>query len=176
VEARRRARDQLREQRALRRRVTLDALALATANRDRWRARGNARLVARYEAVMRRAEQALATLDSAGLLWWLICQQHAGTLADAGHFFDYVRTPQTYTGQHLPPAIIAAQLDRLAAHWRGWLTVQNLLTAAGLRASLGRNCAERRNNERGDQSGRPAHVVAHSSQRRAATSARCLAS
>ena len=83
-----------------------------------------------------------AELYRAGLLWWLIRQQHAGTLADAGHFFDYIRDPHTYTGQHLPPSIIAAQLDRLAAeqeedggwpspyaaHWRGWLTVQNLLT------------------------------------------------
>jgi len=83
-----------------------------------------------------------AELYRAGLLWWLIRQHHAGTLADAGHFFDYVRTPETYTGRNLPSAIIAAQLDRLAAeqapdggwpspydaHWRGWLTMQNLLT------------------------------------------------
>ena len=65
MEVRRRARDQLRVQRALRRRVVLKALAEATADRDRWRARGNARLVARYEGSIRRAEQALAALDGA---------------------------------------------------------------------------------------------------------------
>lgn len=83
-----------------------------------------------------------AELYRAGVLWWLIRQHDGGSLADAGHFFDYVRTPQTYTGRHLPADIVAAQLDRLvteqaedggwpspyAAHWRGWLTVQNLLT------------------------------------------------
>ena len=65
MEARRQALEQLRRQRALRRRVVLAALAAATANRDRWRARGNARLVARYEGSIRRAEQALAALDHA---------------------------------------------------------------------------------------------------------------
>ena len=83
-----------------------------------------------------------AELYRAGLLWWLIRQHHNNSLADAGHFLDYVRTPQTYTGRHLPPAILASQLDRLAheqtadggwpspyaEHWRGWITVQNLLT------------------------------------------------
>ncbi|MFN8513778.1 MAG: hypothetical protein U0841_14580 [Chloroflexia bacterium] len=83
-----------------------------------------------------------AELYRAGILWWLIRQHQAGTLDDAGHFFDYVRRPDTYTGRNLPPAIIAAQLDRLAGeqaedggwpspyatHWRGWGTVQNLLT------------------------------------------------
>lgn len=83
-----------------------------------------------------------AELYRAGVLWWLIRQHRAGTLADAGHFFDYVRHPATYTGQHLPPAILDAQLDRLAAeqtgdggwpspygdHWRGWITTQGLLT------------------------------------------------
>jgi len=65
MEARRRALERLRRQRALRRRVVLKALAEATANRDRWLARGNARLVARYEAMILRAEQALAALDGA---------------------------------------------------------------------------------------------------------------
>jgi hypothetical protein len=83
-----------------------------------------------------------AELYRAGLLWWLIRQHHNNSLADAGHFFDYVRTPHSYTGRHLPPAIVAAQLDRLAheqaadggwpspyaEHWRGWITAQSLLT------------------------------------------------
>jgi hypothetical protein len=83
-----------------------------------------------------------AELYRAGLLWWLIRQHQAGKLDDAGHFFDYVRHPDTYTGRNLPPVIVAAQLDRLAGeqtedggwpspyatHWRGWSTVQNLLT------------------------------------------------
>jgi hypothetical protein len=63
MEARRQALEQLRQQRALRRRVVLDALAEATANRDRWRARGNARLVVRFEGIILRTERALAALD-----------------------------------------------------------------------------------------------------------------
>lgn len=78
----------------------------------------------------------------AGLLWWLIRGHLSGSVGDAGHFFAYVRGPQTYTGRLLPAGIIAAQLDRLAAeqqddggwpspyapHWRGPATVENLLT------------------------------------------------
>ncbi|HEY7983888.1 MAG TPA: hypothetical protein VID73_06955, partial [Ktedonobacterales bacterium] len=77
----------------------------------------------------------------AGVLWWLIRQHLAGTVADAGHFFDYVRGPATYTGRLLPAAIRDHWLDALAAEqqpdggwptpynpaWRGWVTVQNLL-------------------------------------------------
>ncbi|HEX6778500.1 MAG TPA: hypothetical protein VF099_09890, partial [Ktedonobacterales bacterium] len=76
-----------------------------------------------------------------GLLWWLIRQQVEGKLADALHFFEYVRRPQTYPGQHLPVPMLSAELDRLAAEqqedggwpspydprWRGWVTVQSLL-------------------------------------------------
>jgi hypothetical protein len=78
----------------------------------------------------------------AGVLWWLIRQHLAGTLADGDHFFAYVRTPSTYTGRLLPEALLNAHLDQLVAeqaddggwpspydsHWRGWTTVQNLLT------------------------------------------------
>lgn len=77
-----------------------------------------------------------------GLLWWLIRGHLAGSLADAGHFFAYVRSPQTYTGRMLPAEIIAAELDRLtgeqqddggwpspyAPHWRAPFTVESLLT------------------------------------------------
>jgi hypothetical protein len=76
-----------------------------------------------------------------GVLWWLIRQNSAGKLADSGHFFEYIRTPHTYTGVRMPPSILAERLDALAAeqaedggwptpyatHWRGWATVQNLL-------------------------------------------------
>ena len=76
-----------------------------------------------------------------GVLWWLIRQQIEGKLADALHFFEYVRGPHTYLGQHLPTSILAAELDQLAAEqqedggwpspydagWRGWVTVQSLL-------------------------------------------------
>jgi hypothetical protein len=76
-----------------------------------------------------------------GVLWWLMRQQVEGKLADAGHFVEYVRSPQTYLGKHLPAAMLAEQLERLAAEqqedggwpspynaeWRGWVTVQNLL-------------------------------------------------
>ncbi len=65
MEARRRAHEQLRQQRALRRRVVLKALAEATANRDRWLARGHARQVVRFEGIILRTERALAALDHA---------------------------------------------------------------------------------------------------------------
>ena len=78
----------------------------------------------------------------AGVLWWLIRQHLAGGLAEGDHFFAYVRSPNTYTGRLLPAALLSERLDRLAAeqaedggwpspyaaHWRGWTTVQNLLT------------------------------------------------
>ena len=76
-----------------------------------------------------------------GVLWWLIRQHSTGKLADNGHFFEYVRSPHTYIGKQLPASILAGRLDSLAAeqeedggwptpydpHWRGWVTVQNLL-------------------------------------------------
>ena len=76
-----------------------------------------------------------------GVLWWLIRQQLEGKLADALHFFEYARSPQTYLGQHLPASMLAAELEHLAADqqedggwpspydagWRGWFTVQSLL-------------------------------------------------
>jgi hypothetical protein len=77
----------------------------------------------------------------AGVLWWLIRQHSAGTVEDAGHFFDYVRGPATYTGRLLPGTIRDHWLEALVAEqqpdggwptpynaaWRGWVTVQNLL-------------------------------------------------
>lgn len=77
-----------------------------------------------------------------GLLWWLIRGHLSGTLADAGHFFAYVRSPHTFTGRHLPADIIAAQLERMLAeqepdggwpspyapHWRAPITIGNLIT------------------------------------------------
>lgn len=76
-----------------------------------------------------------------GLLWWLIRQQVEGKLADALHFFEYARRPQSYLGQHLPVSMLAAELEQLVAEqqedggwpspydagWRGWFTVQSLL-------------------------------------------------
>jgi hypothetical protein len=81
-------------------------------------------------------------LYRAGVLWWLIRTHVAGSSADAGHFFAYVRSPDTYWGHHLPAEIIAAQLERMigeqqedggwpspyAPHWRAPITVANLLT------------------------------------------------
>lgn len=78
----------------------------------------------------------------AGLLWWLIRVHLEGKLADAGHFLDYVRSPDTYTGRLLPERILAEELDALEEEqqedggwptpydqgWRGPVTVQNLLT------------------------------------------------
>jgi hypothetical protein len=76
-----------------------------------------------------------------GVLWWLVRQHAEGNLADSGHFFEYIRTPDTFIGEQMPASILSAQLDALAAeqaedggwpspydpHWRGWVTVQNLL-------------------------------------------------
>jgi len=76
-----------------------------------------------------------------GVLWWLIRVHVNGKIADSGHFFDYVRAPYTYTGVHLPEAILSERLDMLISEqaddggwptpynpmWRGWFTIQNLL-------------------------------------------------
>ncbi len=83
----------------------------------------------------------LRELYVSGVLWWLIRQHARGELADAAHFFAYVRNPDTYTGRLMPERILTEELDRLQAeqsedggwvspydpHWRGWTTVQNLL-------------------------------------------------
>jgi hypothetical protein len=79
---------------------------------------------------------------NAGVLWWLIRQDVEDKLPDAGHFFDYARSPETYTGANLPRQIMDSQLDRLEAEqaqdggwpspyneaWRGPTSVANLLT------------------------------------------------
>jgi hypothetical protein len=76
-----------------------------------------------------------------GVLWWLMRQHAEHKLADASHFFDYVRGPRTYTGRNLPAQVVSEQLDRLGAEqaedggwptpydegWRGPFTVQSLL-------------------------------------------------
>jgi hypothetical protein len=78
----------------------------------------------------------------AGILWWVIRAHLAAALPGAGHFFAYVPDPESYTGRHMPAAIIAEQLDRLEAeqqadggwptpyaeHWRSPTTVQSVLT------------------------------------------------
>ncbi len=80
-------------------------------------------------------------LYRAGVLWWLIRQHVESKIQDAPHFFEYVRSPQTYTGKLLPASLLAEQLDRLEAEqaedggwptpydqgWRGWVTMQSLL-------------------------------------------------
>jgi hypothetical protein len=62
-------------------------------------------------------------------------------IADASHFFEFVRSPRTYTGRFLPPRILSEELDALAAEqaddggwptpydqvWRGPVTVDSLL-------------------------------------------------
>ncbi|HUG13648.1 MAG TPA: hypothetical protein VMM78_01410 [Thermomicrobiales bacterium] len=76
-----------------------------------------------------------------GVLWWLIRQHLEGGDIDGGHFFEYARTPETWIGHNLPPAIVQERLDGLLAEqqedggwptpydpaWRGWTTMQNLL-------------------------------------------------
>ncbi len=77
----------------------------------------------------------------AALLDWLLRQAPKPDV-DGNHFFAYVRGPQTWTGQHIPRDILNDRLDRLTAEqeadggwpspyspaWRGWITIQNLLT------------------------------------------------
>ena len=77
----------------------------------------------------------------AGVLWWIVRQELKQTFDDSDHFFAYVRDPQTDTARLLPPTMIAARLDQLAADqaedggwpspydagWRGWTTMQALL-------------------------------------------------
>jgi hypothetical protein len=76
-----------------------------------------------------------------GLLWWLIRRHLSNEIADNGHWFEYVRSPRTYTGQHLPASILNDRLARLVAEqrsdggwptpynpmWRGPVTINNLL-------------------------------------------------
>lgn len=80
-------------------------------------------------------------LYRAGILWWLIRQHEAGTVADGSHFFEYARTPERPAARHIPKNIINGELDWLASeqqtdggwsspygdHWRGAITVQSLL-------------------------------------------------
>jgi len=77
-----------------------------------------------------------------GVVWWLIRQDAEGKLPDAGHFFEFVRTPDSDVGRRLPTELVGAQLDTLTteqsedggwpspynAAWRPWVTVQNLIT------------------------------------------------
>jgi hypothetical protein len=77
-----------------------------------------------------------------GLLWWLIRQHVDGKLPDSGHFFEYVRTPHSFIGRQLPAHVLKARLAALANEqaedggwpspysdgWRGWITIQNLIT------------------------------------------------
>ncbi len=77
-----------------------------------------------------------------GLVWWLIRQHVDGKLSDSGHFFEYVRRPQTAVGRQLPSDILETRLSALASEqmadggwpspygdgWRGWITAQNLVT------------------------------------------------
>ena len=81
-------------------------------------------------------------LYASGVAWWLIRQHVQDKLPDSQHFFEYIRTPDTYIGRLMPAPMAAVRLDRLEAeqaedggwpspyaeHWRAWVTVQNLLT------------------------------------------------
>jgi hypothetical protein len=82
-----------------------------------------------------------------GLPWWLVRQHVAARIADSGHFFEYVRSSDTYTGRHLPAHILERRLEMLVAEqaedggwpspydprWRGWATLQNLLVLRAFR-------------------------------------------
>src|SRR5579859_1397248 len=92
-----------------------------------------------YAALML-ADPDTHAFSAAGVLWWLI-RQHVNNTLDGSHFFEYVRGPDSYTGRQLLGALLTARLAALAAeqatdggwptpydsHWRGHVTVQNLL-------------------------------------------------
>lgn len=77
----------------------------------------------------------------AALKQWFV-RQHTHNKLDGAHFFEYIRSPQTYIGQSIPPHILNARLDMLQdeqaadggwptpydPRWRPWITVNNLLT------------------------------------------------
>jgi hypothetical protein len=74
------------------------------------------------------------------LLNWFIRQHHLNKM-DNTHFFVYIRSPRTYAGESTPTEILDTRLDLLLAeqaedggwpspydaHWRPWITVNNLL-------------------------------------------------
>lgn len=77
-----------------------------------------------------------------GVVWWLLREHFSERGIDGNHFFDYVRRPDTYVGKQIPEEILTVRLEALMAEqqedggwpspysekWRGWVTVQNLLT------------------------------------------------
>lgn len=87
-------------------------------------------------------EHPLRETYRSGVAWWLIRQHLAGTLDDAGHFFEYVGEPGSAIARLIPPTIIERELDRLESEmqedggwpspydeqWRAFGTVQALLT------------------------------------------------
>jgi hypothetical protein len=74
------------------------------------------------------------------LVNWFI-RQHYLNKMDNSHFFEYIRSPRTYAGENIPVEILNTRLDLLSAeqaedggwpspydaHWRPWITVNNLL-------------------------------------------------
>lgn len=88
-----------------------------------------------------RWEHPLRQLYLSGIVWWLTAQRAQGKLADAGHFFEFVRSPDTDVARLLPPTCTTTELDRLEAeqspdggwpspyaeHWRGPATVSAML-------------------------------------------------
>lgn len=76
-----------------------------------------------------------------GVAWWLIRSDVEGTIDDSGHFFEYLRTPDSSLARMIPEPILERRLDLLESEraddggwpvaygdaWRPWQTVQNLL-------------------------------------------------
>jgi hypothetical protein len=74
------------------------------------------------------------------LVNWFI-RQHQLNKLDNTHFFEYIRSPRTYAGESIPAGVLNTRLDLLIAeqaddggwpspydaHWRPWITVNNLL-------------------------------------------------
>ena len=69
-----------------------------------------------------------------GVLWWLLGQDVSGKIADNGHFFEYVRGPNTYLGRSLPREILdaAARRARRRADGRRRLALAILAEVARL--------------------------------------------
>jgi hypothetical protein len=89
----------------------------------------------------------LADLYRWGVVWWLVHQHYANTELDATHFLEYAPMPDSAVARRLPALALSDQLDRLQADqqadggwptpynpaWRGWITVNNLLTLRAYR-------------------------------------------
>ncbi len=77
-----------------------------------------------------------------GVVWWLLRQHVIATEIDATHWMQLAPAPNSAVTSRLPEPVLQAEIDRLIAdqsedggwptpyspRWRGWITINNLLT------------------------------------------------